>query len=108
MPSLDRRRILARELYTDSEEALFDATRPLILNGIADVATRPDLLDRALPVTLAPISEAKRRPEAELWQEFEEVRPRILAALLDAVSGALSTVGSVRLEGMPRMADFAM
>jgi hypothetical protein len=98
----------ARELYTDSEEALFDATRPLILNGIADVATRPDLLDRALPVTLPPISEAERRPEAELWQEFEEVRPRILAALLDAVSGALSTVGSVRLEGMPRMADFAM
>jgi hypothetical protein len=29
----------ARELYTDSDEVLFDATRPLILNGIADVAT---------------------------------------------------------------------
>lgn len=98
----------ARELYTDSEEVLFDATRPLLLNGITDVATRPDLLDRALVVTLPPIPEEKRRPEAELWKEFEKARPRILAALFDAVAGALGTVQSVRLEGMPRMADFAL
>jgi hypothetical protein len=98
----------ARELYTDSEEVLFDATRPLILNGIADVATRPDLLDRALVVTLPPIPEEKRRPEAELWREFEKARPRILATLLDAVAGALGAVEGVRLEGMPRMADFAV
>jgi hypothetical protein len=98
----------ARELYTDSEEVLFDATRPLILNGIADVATRPDLLDRSLVVTLPPIPEEKRRPEAELWQEFDKARPRILATLFDAVAGALGAVESVRLEGMPRMADFAV
>ena len=98
----------ARELYTDSEEVLFDATRPLILNGIADVATRPDLLDRSLVVTLPPIPEEKRRPEAELWREFEKARPRILAALFDAVAGALGAVEGVRLEGMPRMADFAI
>ena len=98
----------ARELYTDSEEVLFDATRPLLLNGITDVATRPDLLDRALVVTLPPIPEEKRRPEAELWREFEKSRPHILAALFDAVAGALGAVQSVRLEGMPRMADFAL
>ncbi len=98
----------ARELYTDSEEVLFDATRPLILNGITDVATRPDLLDRALVVTLPPIPEERRRPETVLWREFEKARPRILATLFDAVAGALGTVESVRLEGMPRMADFAV
>jgi hypothetical protein len=98
----------ARELYTDSEEVLFDATRPLLLNGITDVATRPDFLDRALTVTLPPIPEEKRRPEAALWREFEKARPHILAALFDAVAGALSAVESVRLEGMPRMADFAV
>jgi hypothetical protein len=98
----------ARELYTDSEEVLFDATRPLLLNGITDVATRPDLLDRALTVTLPPIPEEKRRPERELWRAFEEARPRILAALFDAVAGALSAVEGVRLAGMPRMADFAV
>jgi hypothetical protein len=98
----------ARELYTDADEVLFDATRPQLFNGITEVATRPDLLDRALVVTLPPIPEERRRPEAELWKEFEEVRPRILAALFDAVSGALGAVQGVRLEGMPRMADFAV
>ena len=98
----------ARELYTDSEEVLFDATRPQLFNGITDVATRPDLLDRALVVTLPPIPEERRRPEAELWREFEKARPRILASLFDAISGALGAVESVRLEGMPRMADFAV
>lgn len=98
----------ARELYTDSEEVLFDATRPVILNGITDVATRPDLLDRALIVTLPPIPEEKRKPETELWRDFEWDRPAILGALFDAVSYALAAVDGVRLEGMPRMADFAV
>ncbi len=80
----------------------------MILNGITDVATRPDLLDRALLVNLPRIPAEERRSEAELWRAFEEVRPRILGGLFDALSGALGTVESVRLEGMPRMADFAV
>ncbi len=98
----------ARELYTDSEEVLFDATRPVILNGITDVATRPDLLDRALIVPLPPIPEEGRTPEAELWRNFDRERPAILGALFDAVADALGAVQSVRLEGLPRMADFAV
>jgi hypothetical protein len=98
----------ARELYTDSEEVLFDATRPVILNGITDVATRPDLLDRGIIITLPPIPEVKRKAEAKLWREFEKTQPPILGALFDAVAGALRTVESVRLESMPRMADFAV
>ena len=48
-----------RELYTDGEEKLFDATRPIMLNGIEDVATRPDLLDRiALPDAARPFPRA--------------------------------------------------
>jgi hypothetical protein len=30
-----------RQLYTDQDEVLFDATRPVILNGIEDIVTRP-------------------------------------------------------------------
>jgi hypothetical protein len=98
----------ARELYTESEEVLFDATRPQLFNGITDVATRPDLLDRAIVVTLPPIPEERRRPEAELWRDFEKVRPWVLAALFDEVSGARGAVEYVRLERMPRMADLAV
>ncbi len=97
-----------RTLYENREEELFEGMKPVILNGITDVVSRPDLLDRALIVSLPPIPEEERRPEAELWREFEQARPAILASLLDAVSGALGSVEGVRLEGMPRMADFAV
>jgi hypothetical protein len=63
--------------------------RPILLNGIEEVISRPDLGDRAIFLTLAPIGEAQRRPESELWREFEIARPRILGALLDAVAHGL-------------------
>jgi hypothetical protein len=97
-----------RTLYENREQELFDAARPAILNGITDVATRPDLLDRALIVALPHIPEEDRKPEAQLWAAFEEARPAILGALLGAVSAALGTLPSLRLERMPRMADFAL
>jgi hypothetical protein len=34
-----------RQLYTDQNEVLFDAARPVILNGVEDIVTRPDLAD---------------------------------------------------------------
>jgi hypothetical protein len=37
-----------RQLYTDDEEVLFEAARPILLNGIEDVISRPDLADRAI------------------------------------------------------------
>jgi len=97
-----------RQLYTDDEEVLFEASRPILLNGIEEVVSRPDLGDRAIFLILAPIGEAQRRPENELWHEFEIARPRILGALLDAVVHGLRTLGRVHLERLPRMADFAL
>jgi hypothetical protein len=78
------------------------------LNGIEDVISRPDLGDRAIFLTLSPIGEAQRRPEADLWREFEIARPRILGALLDAVVHGLRAQGRVQLDRLPRMADFAL
>src|SRR5262249_8049785 len=97
-----------RQLYTDDDEVLFQAARPILLNGIEEVISRPDLGDRAIFLTLAPIGEAQRRPETELWREFEIARPRILGALLDAVVHGLQTMGRVHLDRLPRMADFAL
>ena len=97
-----------RQLYTDMDEVLFDACRPVILNGIEDIVTRPDLADRGLFQTLDPIPEERRRPEAELWAAFNAERPRILGALLDAVVVGLRRLPETRLEKLPRMADFAL
>jgi len=90
-----------RQLFTDQDEVLFEATRPVILNGIEDVVTRPDLADRAVLLTLEPIPEEKRRPEAEFWVAFDAERPRILGALLNAVAAGLKYLPEIRLDSRP-------
>ena len=96
-----------RELHSDREETIFDAQRPLLLNGIPDLAARPDLGDRAVVVTLAPIARQDRRPETEMLAAFEDARPGILGALLDGVVAALSEIATVEIPAHERMADFA-
>lgn len=97
-----------RELYTDQDEIIFDSQRPVLLTSIEDVATRSDLLDRCLIVWLPAIAEDRRRSEADLMAAYEQARPKILGALLDGVSTALRRLPSVKLPGLPRMADFAL
>jgi hypothetical protein len=97
-----------RQLYTDADEALFEAACPAILNGIEDVITRPDLADRAIFLTLPHVHDMRRRPEKEIWQEFELEQPRILGALLEAASHGLRMLPEVQLNRLPRMADFAI
>ena len=97
-----------RMLYTDDEEIIFSAKRPIILNGIDDIATRGDLQERSLLVSLPSIPEEQRREERAFWEDFDAVRPRIFGALLDGVSASLRNAEGVRLEKKPRMADFAV
>lgn len=97
-----------RELYTDGDEYIFDAQRPVILNGINDVIQRSDLLDRRVNVELPVIDDSKRLPEKVFWERFERVQPEILGALLDAVVESLRREDSVVLPSKPRMADFAV
>jgi hypothetical protein len=97
-----------RELYSDSDETLFDAQRPVILNGIEELATRGDLLDRSVILYLEEIPQAERKREVVFWQAFEAARPQLLGVLLSAVSQALATVNTIELDELPRMADFAV
>jgi hypothetical protein len=98
-----------RELYSDHDEAVFDATRPLVFNAIPDLgAARPDFLDRALIVEFLGLRPEMRRDEAKLWREFSERRPQILGALLDATAAGLRELPHVKLDRPPRLADFAL
>ena len=96
-----------RQLYSDDEEAILKAHRPIILNGITEVVTRGDLLDRAISINLPTIPDERRQLEGCVWEGFRREHPYILGALLDAVSTALSREGTVTLERPPRLADFA-
>lgn len=96
-----------RANYTDTDEVLINVCRPIILNGIPALATRPDLADRAVTLTLPAMPPENRRPEAEFWAAFDGAAPGILGALLDGVSAALRNEGNVKFDRTPRMADFA-
>jgi hypothetical protein len=78
-----------RQLFTDDAEMLFDAMRPIVLNGIEDVVVRPDLVDRSIMLTLPSLDDKNRRPEKELWDDFARDPPGILGVLLDAVTVGL-------------------
>jgi len=96
-----------RRTYTDDEEVLFDATRPIIMTGIEELVARGDVLDRAISLHLPPISPARRQTEAAFWAAFTHARPALLGGLLDALVGTLAVLPSVRLRELPRLADFA-
>jgi hypothetical protein len=97
----------ARMLHTDRDEAVFYATRPIVLNGIPALTDRADLADRAITIRLRPIPEDERRPEDEIAAEWEQAAPLVLGALLDAVCSGLRNLPAVKLTRAPRMADFA-
>lgn len=96
---------MTRKLYTNNQLSVIKYCRPLILNGIGDVATRADLLDRGILIELDKI--AKRKREKKFWLEFQAALPRILGALFNGVSGALKSASSIPDDDLPRMADFA-
>jgi hypothetical protein len=98
----------ARTLYTDLEEISLAVKRPVILNGIEDVATRPDLAERVLQIELETIPDHKRIAEKDLWREFNRQRSAIFSALLDALVCALHELPSITLNLLPRMADAAL
>ena len=98
-----------RQLYSDHDEAIFDATRPLVFNAIPELgAARPDFLDRALIVEFRSMTAGARRDEAQFWNDFSERQARILGALLNAAVAGLRNLSRIKLENPPRLADFAL
>ena len=83
------------------------SNQPVIINGISDIITRPDLADRCVFIDCAPIPDAQRRTQADVMTMFAKTRPQILGVLLDAVAYGLRNQAQTEVTGLPRMADFA-
>lgn len=95
----------ARTFYTNGDETLIEAKRPVILNGIVPTVTAQDLSDRVLHIELPPIQ--TYRPESEIEEAFRRDAPGILGGLLDLFVATLANLPRVTLAKPPRMADFA-
>jgi len=99
-----------RELYTDSDEILYDFRRAILVTGINVPTVAPDLLDRFLLIQLDRVSRERRRTESALWLAFEDAAPALLGGLLDALAGAMGRHPLIVSEGYPleRMADWSL
>ena len=96
--------LATRKLHSDDEETYFEAQRPIVLNGIPDLATREDLASRAVLINL--VKPAKYREDREYWEAANKARPLILGALLDAIAAGLRHQSTVSVERLSRMAAF--
>lgn len=97
-----------RQLYTNGAEHVIQSKRPVILNGINTVATRPDLIERAVSIELPTIAADERKDEQCLEADWEKDYPRIFGGFMALFSRALAILPSVQIgKGMQkRMLDF--
>ena len=97
----------SRKLYTNDEQSILHAKRPIIVTAIKDVVVASDLRDRSLTLTLPTIPSESRKSESSIAEELrcEGVRGRILGYLLGGVAAAYKNHASVRRDDMPRLAD---
>ncbi len=95
-----------RKLYTTDEEVVLKACRPILINGIPDMMTRGDLVDRGIRITLEPVPAGQRMAEMDLHPAIDAVLGEVFGGLLSALSGALARWDLVQVPKGYRMADF--
>jgi hypothetical protein len=98
---------VTRKLFTDDDATCIEYRRPAVVNAIDAVATRGDLIDRALMVEFTRIPEDKRQAEETLETKFGAIHPGIFGCLLDGMATGLRILPTTKLKRCPRMADFA-
>jgi hypothetical protein len=96
-----------RANYTDAKTFTCDFRCVIGLAGINLIPERSDLLDRSIIIPVPQIPMENRVQERDLYPRFEEARPGILGGLMDALSNAILLEKIIKLDSLPRMADFA-
>lgn len=97
--------IRIRKLYKTNDYITFEAIRPIIVNGISQIITQSDLLNRAIPIELSPIE--KRITDDDYREGFSNARPRLLGAMFDLLAKAMNIHPTITRTSWPRMGSFA-
>ena len=63
-------------------------------------------IGRTIPVKVSRISETKRKTQSELDSEFAKIKPYLLGGIYNTLSKVLKLLPSVRLNKLPRLADW--
>jgi hypothetical protein len=99
--------ISLRQLYTDEGENIAHFRHIVILNSISLAIVNADLMDRSIILKLHRIKPEDRKPEQDLWADFESARPGILGGIFDTIVKAMVIYPTLNLKQLPRLADFA-
>jgi hypothetical protein len=99
-----------RELFTDSDEILYDFRRAILVTGINVPSISPDLLDRFLMIQLDRVTREARQTESALWRAFDAAAPGLFGGILDALAGAMVRHPRIVNEAheLERMADWTL
>jgi len=93
-----------RKLYTTNEEFTISLKKPILLNGIDEIAKRSDMASRSIKIELSKLQKSKS--ETAIWNAFMNDVPSILGGLLDGLSVALNQYERCHVAELLRMGDF--
>lgn len=96
-----------RKLFTDNESVNIKLNIRLSLSGITTITERADLLDRCVYLSSQRIPDKERKTEREVMDEFKADLPYLLYRALKILTKAIPIYESLKLQELPRMADFA-
>jgi hypothetical protein len=92
-------------LYSDNNLVSISLKAKMIITGIGDIVSKPDLAERCNPIYLVTISD--RKTEAMIWQEFNNIKPKLLGSIFNTIKTRLLYLNEFsHIENAPRMADF--
>lgn len=97
-----------RALYTNGDIYSIDLCQPVILNGISNVVTRDDLINRSIIITLEkPSNDIEENDnDEEFIDAFMRDRSIILGGIFNILSDALKNYKPNSVPNRPRMSAF--
>ena len=98
--------IQERKLHTNGDDYIFKFQNIIGLNGINQVALKPDLIDRSMIFELYSIPFGERKELSELKAEFENDLPDILGCIFKILANSIKYYKEYKLTDPKRMADF--
>jgi len=98
--------ITNRQLYTNESIVNHKLHAPLVLNGISDFISTPDLAQRCLKLELNAMPDTARKSEKALVNSFQDDLPSIFAGCLKLSADVLKVLPDVTPTHSARMLDF--
>jgi len=99
--------ISRRKLYTDNDTVSNNVKQCIILNGIENIATKEDLLNRSLIFEVLRKKDSEVVPFRDLMEEFENFKPEFLRKIFEVLLKAKSIYAELTdFKCTSRMAEF--